>query len=79
MPDGKEFAGLVEFRDIVSANPRGLAENLAEKLMTYGTGAPISFADRAEIERIADASSQDDYGFRSIVLHVVSSPTFLSK
>ena len=79
MPDGKEFVDLVEFRDIVSANPRRLAENLAEKLMIYGTGAPISFADRAEIERIAEASSKDNYGFRSILLHVVSSPTFLSK
>ena len=79
MPDGKEFDDFVEFRSIISARPQQLAENLAEKLMTYGTGAPVSFADRAEIERIAEASAKDDYGFRSILLNVVTSPTFLSK
>lgn len=79
LPDGREFESLDEFQELVAANPRMLAENLAEHLLTFGTGAPVSFADRAVIESIAEKSAANDYGFRSILYAVIESPTFLSK
>lgn len=79
MPDGRKFANVDEFRTLVVAEPRRLAANVVEKLLTFGTGAPISFADRETVERIADETAKEDYGFRSIVHAVVTSPVFLSK
>jgi hypothetical protein len=79
MPDGREFADVDDFRALVIAEPRKLAANVAEKLLVYGTGAPITFADREAIERIADESAKENYGFRSIVDAVITSPVFLSK
>ncbi len=79
LPDGREFKSLREFQKLVAADRRMLAENLAEELLTYGTGAPVSFADRRVVEEIAAASADSDYGFRSILYAVIESPTFQSK
>jgi hypothetical protein len=79
LPDGREFKTLDEFQKLIAANPRVLALNLADELLTYGTGAPISFADRAVIEKIADDAAESGYGFRSILYGVIESPTFQSK
>jgi hypothetical protein len=79
LPDGREFKSLNEFQKLVAANPRTLAVNLAEELLTYGTGGPISFADRAVVEKIADDAAESGYGFRSILYGVIESPTFQSK
>lgn len=79
LADGREFAGLDEFCSLVVANPRPLAANVAEKLLVFGTGAPLSFADRQAVEQIADEVAEHDYGLRSIVQAVVTSPVFLSK
>jgi mono/diheme cytochrome c family protein len=77
--DGRPFADGEKFRDLVAADPKRLAANVAEKLLIYGTGAPIGFADRDTVETIAEASKADGYGLRSIVETVVTSPVFLKK
>jgi hypothetical protein len=79
MPDGQAFENVDQFRSLVTAEPRTLARNVAEKLLVYGTGAPVSFADRAAVEQIVDQAAQSGYGFRSIVQAVATSPVFLSK
>jgi hypothetical protein len=79
LPDGRKFESLQEFRRLIAADPKRLAENLAEELLTYGTGAPVSFADRRVVKEIAEQASKDNYGFRSILYAVVESPTFRSK
>lgn len=79
LPDGREFRDIGEFRRLVVANPRKLAQNVAEQLLVYGTGAPIAFADRSVVDEIVDRAARDDYGFRSLVMAVVASPVFQSK
>jgi hypothetical protein len=79
LPDGREFKDIADFRSFVAAEPRKLAANVAEKLLVYGTGAPISFADREAVDQIVKEAARDDYGFRSLVHAVVTSPVFLSK
>ncbi|OAI55413.1 hypothetical protein AYO47_00465 [Planctomyces sp. SCGC AG-212-M04] len=79
MKDGREFKSLNDFQKLIAAEPRQMAVNLAKQLLTYGTGAPISFADRAVAEKIADDAAESGYGFRSILYGVIESPTFQSK
>jgi hypothetical protein len=79
LPDGREFAGPDEFRRLLAAEPQRLARSVAQKLLVYGTGAPISFADRQAVEAIVAEAQQHNYGLRSIVHAVVTSPTFLNK
>lgn len=79
LPSGQKFKNIKGFQKIVTSHPHRLAANVAEHMLTYGTGATIEFVDRAKVEAIAEKSAADDYGFRSIVEHVVTSELFLTK
>jgi hypothetical protein len=79
LPDGREFRDVDEFRKLIGGEPRRLARCVAEKLLVYGTGAAISFADRQAIDDIVQQAAGEEFGFRSIVQAVVTSPVFLSK
>ena len=79
LQDGREFTNVDDFRSLIVAKPERVAANVAEQLLVYGTGAPISFADRDAIDRIIEQTGNTGYGFRSIVDAVVTSPVFLSK
>jgi len=79
MPDGREFNDLDQFKSLVLADKKALARNVTEKLLTYGTGAPVGFADREAVEKIVAQSAASDFGFRSLLQEVVTSPIFLNK
>ncbi len=79
MPNGKPFKDLDEFKQIVVSDQATLARNVAEKMLTYGTGASITFADRDAVEQIVKNSSKSGYGFQTLVYEVVVSPIFLTK
>jgi hypothetical protein len=79
LADGREFADVESFKALIAGEPRKLATGVVEKLITYGTGAPIEFVDRKAVEAIVDQAAADDYGFRSLVKGVVTSPVFLNK
>ncbi len=77
--DGAAFAGVVEFKRLLLRDQRAIARSLTSQFIAYGTGAPASFADRAEMERILDAAGKDSYGVRSLVHQVVQSRLFREK
>ncbi len=79
MPSGEAFDSIDQFKQIVLKDPDKLARGLAEKLVTYGTGATVQFADRQAIDQIAQQASANDYGFRSIIESVATNILFVSK
>lgn len=79
LADGRKFQDFHEFRSLLRSKPRPIARNFAEKLIVYGTGAPITFSDRAVVQDIVDQSADQNYGLRSLLHAVVTSPIFLSK
>ncbi len=79
LPTGEKFKDVKQFRSIVAAKPEKLAENVAEKLITYGTGSPVTFADRKDIEQIVAQASKKNYGFRTIIEEVAASELFCTK
>jgi hypothetical protein len=79
MPSGESFDSIDEFKQIVLKHPDKLARGLAEKLVTYGTGATVRFADRQAIDQIVQQASANDYGFRSIIESVATNILFVSK
>ena len=58
---------------------RQIARNITNRLVTQATGATVSFSERAEIEKILDATKSNGYGLQSLMLQVVTSPMFLNK
>ena len=60
-------------------NEESIARNFTAKLITFATGAGISFADREVVESIVSNSKASGYGVRSLLHEVVQSPVFTHK
>ena len=78
MRDGRTFGSFVEFRELLCSDPDAVAKALAEKLLVYGSGRPVSIADRRDVDSIVDATRKNDFGLRSMIHAVVDSELFLS-
>ncbi len=79
VPDGRGFRDVKEFNSLVLKDELSIARNLARQLVVYGTGAPVRFTDREELERILQRASTQQYGVRTLVEEIVRSELFQSK
>lgn len=79
LPDGRKFRNIDEYKQLLLADQDQLARALAEKLLSYGTGAAPTTTDRPEIEAIVTGIRDKQYGFRSLVHEIVQSPIFQRK
>ncbi|MBE7495219.1 MAG: DUF1592 domain-containing protein [Verrucomicrobiaceae bacterium] len=77
--DGKTFTTVEDYKRLLLADPDQIARNLAEKLLTYATGAEPQFADREVIEQIVAQVKTKNYGFRTLVHEIVQSRPFKHK
>jgi hypothetical protein len=78
-PDGKPFRDIQEYKQILMADQTQVLRNLTNQMVTYGTGASISFADRTEIERIVKEVTDHGSGLRTLIHEVVQSDLFRHK
>lgn len=77
--DGQPFADVREFKKILLTGKPQLAKNLVERLVTYSTGAPVQFGDRADVDAIVERLGKQHYGLRAMIHEVVQSRMFLNK
>ena len=77
LADGRSFTGVRELKALFAANPRQLARNLLQQFTVYGTGTPVRFSDRAEIEQILDACAAGGYRTRDLLQAFVRSRIFI--
>ena len=79
LKDGRQFADINEFKKLLLEDPDNVARNVAEKLITYATGAGINFADRKEVMEIVSKTKTKNYGFRTMIHEIVKSNIFQRK
>jgi mono/diheme cytochrome c family protein len=79
LADGSTFRDVREFKQLLLRDEKSLARNLANQLIIYATGAPITFSDREVIEQILDRSASHGWGVRTIIHAIVQSELFLNK
>lgn len=79
LPDGRRFANIDEFKQLLLADKDQLARALTTKLLTYATGAAPSSADESQIKAIVAKAREKNYGFRSLIHEIVASELFLTK
>jgi hypothetical protein len=77
--DGRTFTNIEGFKALLLADPPSLARNMVGQLVTYATGAPIGFADRAIAEEVLDRTAERRYGMRSLIHAIVQSSLFRTK
>jgi hypothetical protein len=79
LPDGRPFKDVNELRAMLAADPERLARAFVSQLVTYATGAEISFADRAAVTDILIKTKASHYGLRSLIHEVIQSELFCTK
>ncbi|MFN0105181.1 MAG: DUF1592 domain-containing protein [Bryobacteraceae bacterium] len=79
LANGASFKNIAELKKLLLKDERQIARNAASQLITYGTGAPVSFGDRAALESILNAAEKDRYGLRTIIHEIVQSELFTHK
>ncbi len=79
LPDGRPFADIREFKQMIRADDAMLARNLVQQFLIFGTGAPIRFSDRLAITQILERARPSDYGIRSLIHEIIQSDLFRSK
>ena len=79
LPDGRSFADSDELKRLLATDQNRLARNFAGHLLVYGTGGELTFADRQPLSDIVAEAAAENYGLRSLIKAVVTSPLFLSK
>ncbi len=77
--DGKAFTTIEDYKHILLADPDQIMRNLAEKLLTYATGAEPQFADREVIEQVVATVKSKNHGLRTLVHEIVQSRPFRNK
>jgi cytochrome c551/c552 len=79
LADGSKVDGPVALRNAILKRPELFVRTFTEKLMTYGLGRGVEYADRANVRMIAAKAAAQNYRFSSIVLGIVSSTPFQMK
>lgn len=79
LPDGREFSGFGEFREMLGKDEDALAKAFVTKLLVFATGREMGFSDRDVIDRIVAQSAAKGYGVRDLIHLVVSSEIFRRK
>ncbi|MCG8554478.1 MAG: DUF1592 domain-containing protein [Proteobacteria bacterium] len=75
--DGTRIQGLPEMKShILEQLPDRFAMALIKYLFAYALGREPSFADRPELKAILKRAKEHDYGMRSLIHGIVSSPSF---
>lgn len=73
---GEEFTNFVEFRQQLLEEPDRIPRAIAEKLLIYGTGRPITAADRSSVDSVVEAAKKKKLGLRTMIHAVVESELF---
>lgn len=76
LPDGRPFRDVRELRAMLAADEEALARAFVGHLVTYATGAEVSFADRAEVTKILRRAKAKKFGVKTLLLEVIQSPLF---
>jgi len=77
LADGSHVDGPVSLREALLKRGDVLVGNLTEKLLAYALGRRVEYSDMPDVRRIVRRAAQDQYRWSSIVLGVVTSPSFL--
>lgn len=74
--DGSQIAGVAELEKAILAQPETFVGTLAEKLLTFALGRPLTTTDAPTIRAVVRDADSTGYRFSSIVVAITRSPAF---
>ena len=76
-PEGTTFSGYQDYLEILKSDYlEQVARHFTSQLIAFGTGAEVSFSDRAVVEEIIQTHSDAGYPVQSLIASVVDSSIF---
>jgi hypothetical protein len=79
-PSGETYKDFAGFRQILEqTRQEAFTRHLIEQVLTYATGRHMEVADQFVMDDIYEAVKKDGYGFRTLVLHCLTSEVFRSR
>ena len=79
LPDGTPVRDVVDLKNWLVSHEQWFSQNVAEKLMVYGAGRTLNYAEKKEIAEIVGQNHAKGGGFRDLILDLVQSQTFMTK
>ena len=79
LSDGRRFAGIDQYKQLLLAREDQISRTLTSKLLTYATGIPPASADQAAITAIVDSTRKHGRGFRTLIHEFIQSDLFRNK
>jgi hypothetical protein len=77
--DGQAFQDIHDYKRLLLTQEEAIARALVERLILYATGAPVSFSDRTQVDRILEKSRESGYGLRTLVREVAMNATLFNR
>ena len=77
--DGREFADIRQFKEIIASDTHRLLHNLAQQMLTYATGRDIAFVDRAELDALVARAEKQGGGIRTLMIEIAQSSLFQTR
>jgi len=74
--DQTTFQDVTDFKKWMLNEENAIATGLSRKLLTYGLGRRLGFADRAHVEQLVLSAKETSYKFRDLIHLVVQSKLF---
>lgn len=74
--EGFVFSDFGELKAHLASDPAMITRTVSEKLLAYGLGRGMGFADRPVLEEIVRQAAEHDYGFRDLIHEIVQSSAF---
>ena len=79
LPDGTKIRDITSLKRYLVENIDQFSACLAEKLLVYGTGRALNYADRQIVRKIASDAREQGHGFRDLIVEVVLSESFRTR
>ena len=76
LPDGTEFDGPAELRQILLRRPEEFVTTVTERLLTYGLGRGAEYYDQPAIRKIVREAAPSDYRWSALIVGIVNSTPF---
>ena len=73
MPDGREFADSVQFKQLLLADRDKIARAFIEHLCTYALRRVLTIDDREDVQSIVEQAKKGQYRLKDIIRAVASS------
>jgi hypothetical protein len=76
LADGSKVDGPTALRSVILSRPDAFVTTLTDRMFTYALGRGLEPSDMPVVRKIVRKAALNDYRFESIVIGIVSSPSF---